>query len=86
MIRYPSLLRFSSLQVLPGYHPSVRAKVSARLEAAGVRLSPSHRARVPEGFLGDTLTSAPIRWAGDPLGSYTGCVEGGWYLVMTVSK
>lgn len=47
---------------LPGYHPRVRRSISAELVAAGVELHTGHRARVPEGFTGDRLTTDPVEW------------------------
>ncbi len=45
---------------LPAYHPSVRRAIAQRLEAAGVRLHPSHRAVVPAGFAMNRMTSEPV--------------------------
>jgi NADH dehydrogenase FAD-containing subunit len=45
---------------LPAYHPSVRRAIAQRLETAGVRLHPNHRAIVPAGFAMDRMTSEPV--------------------------
>jgi NADH dehydrogenase FAD-containing subunit len=48
---------------LPGYHPRVRRDIVRQLTAAGVQLHPGHRARVPDGFVADRLTTEPIEWS-----------------------
>jgi NADH dehydrogenase FAD-containing subunit len=45
---------------LPAYHSSVRRAIAQRLEIAGVRLHPNHRAIVPAGFAMDRMTSEPV--------------------------
>lgn len=56
-------LYFSQAQPLPGYHPKTRATVTERLEAAGIQLHPNHRAVIPEGFNGESITHDPIQWS-----------------------
>jgi NADH dehydrogenase FAD-containing subunit len=48
---------------LPGYHPSVRRWIRRELLDAGVSVHPDHRAVVPEGFLGDRLTTDEVVWS-----------------------
>jgi NADH dehydrogenase FAD-containing subunit len=48
---------------LAGHHPKSWAHVQRRLEAAGVQLHPEHRAVIPEGFQGDTITSDPVEFS-----------------------
>ena len=48
---------------LPGFHPDVRSWIVHRLTSDGVIVHPHHRAEVPEGFLGDALTTEPIEWS-----------------------
>ncbi len=50
-------------QPLPGYHPKVRTWIAAQLAADGVYVHPGHRAVVPEGFVGDRLTTDPVTWS-----------------------
>ena len=50
-------------QPLPGYHPRVRTRMANDLAAAGVHVHPGHRAAVPDGFLGDRLTTTPSEWS-----------------------
>ena len=55
-------LFFSREQVLPGSHAKTRADAMERLKRDGVVLHPDHRAKVEDGFNGDTLTSGTIQW------------------------
>lgn len=48
---------------LPGFHPDVRHWIVRRLADDGVVVHPGHRARLPEGFVGDRLTRDPIDWS-----------------------
>lgn len=48
---------------LPGYHPKVRAWIVDVLRADGVIVHPQHRALVPDGFVGDRLTTDPVVWS-----------------------
>lgn len=56
-------LFFSQQQVLPGYHPKVRARITQQLQQCGVVLHPNHRAAIPEGFECDRFTSEPVTWS-----------------------
>lgn len=56
-------LYFSADKPLPGYHERSRREVCRRLEQAGVRLYPNHRALIPEGFDLQSMTSAPVQWS-----------------------
>lgn len=56
-------LFFSPVQPLPSYHPKVRNEVEAKLRDQGVVLHPGHRARLPDGFEGDELTSGTVEWS-----------------------
>ncbi len=55
-------LSFAQDEILPGYHPKVRAAITARLRAQGVELVPGHRARMPAGFHGERITSDPVEF------------------------
>ncbi|MBL8937642.1 MAG: FAD-dependent oxidoreductase [Archangium sp.] len=57
------VLAFSQDELLPGYHPRVRASVRARLVAQGVELLPGHRARAPAGFAYDRLTRGAVAFS-----------------------
>jgi NADH dehydrogenase FAD-containing subunit len=48
---------------LPGYHPKGRRWIARQLRDDGVHVHPGHRAELPEGFVGDELTTGPIRWS-----------------------
>ncbi len=48
---------------LPGYHPKARRWIVGKLRADGVEVHPGHRAELPEGFVGDELTTGSITWA-----------------------
>ncbi len=48
---------------LPGYHPRVRRWITGHLHRAGVVVHPGHRAAVPDGFVGDSLTHDPVAWS-----------------------
>lgn len=48
---------------LPGFHPDVRRWIARRLVDDGVNVHPGHRARLPEGFVGDRLGHDPIEWS-----------------------
>ena len=50
-------------QPLPGYHPKVRQWIARKLQGDGVVVHAGHRAVVPEGFLGDRLTTDPVAWS-----------------------
>ncbi len=53
----------SGNEPLPGFHPDVRRWIVRRLASDGVSVHPEHRAQIPSGFLGDTLTTDPIDWS-----------------------
>jgi NADH dehydrogenase FAD-containing subunit len=55
-------LFYSQDVILPGYHPKVRNRLEAQLNRLGVELHPNHRARVPDAFECDRLTSDPVEW------------------------
>ena len=55
-------LFYSQDAILPGYHPKVRNRLADRLNRLGVELHPNHRARVPDDFEFDQLTSDPLEW------------------------
>lgn len=57
------VLAFSQDELLPGYHPRVRAAVRARLLAQGVELLPGHRALPPPGFTFDRLTRGAVSFS-----------------------
>jgi NADH dehydrogenase FAD-containing subunit len=48
---------------LPGYHPKARHWIVGRLRDDGVEVHPGHRAALPDGFVGDELTTGPITWS-----------------------
>ena len=63
--RWPSArvdLYYPADRLLTRHHPRVWHHVRQRLEAAGVRLHPGHRAAVPEGFECDRITEGPVEW------------------------
>ena len=53
----------SGEEPLPGYHPKVRRWIVRQLAEDGVRVHPDHRAAVPDGFVGDELTTGPVEWS-----------------------
>ena len=55
-------LFYSRDTLIPQYHQRVQANVEAHLLKQNVHLHPNHRARAPEGFRYDRLTSDPIHW------------------------
>jgi NADH dehydrogenase FAD-containing subunit len=48
---------------LPGYHPEVRRWIADELRDHGVHVHPGRRAIVPEGFVGDRMTTEPVAWS-----------------------
>ncbi|MCH9666619.1 MAG: FAD-dependent oxidoreductase [Actinomycetia bacterium] len=56
-------LYFPGQRALLDHHPRVWEKVRRRLALAGVNVHPGHRAVVTDGFLGDELTTDPVRWS-----------------------
>ncbi len=53
----------SADQPLPGYHPKVRRWITDELRADGVEVHPGHRAILPDGFIGDRLTTDAVTWS-----------------------
>ncbi|MDT5012402.1 MAG: apoptosis-inducing factor 2 [Mycobacterium sp.] len=63
-------LFFPGQRALIQYHDRTWARVQRRLEEAGVKLHPGHRAVLPDGFTGDQITSDPVEWStGQPQAS-----------------
>ncbi len=56
-------LYFPGERALPGHHPRVWRRLQHRFEQRGVGLHAGHRAIVPDGFSGESITSAPIQWS-----------------------
>jgi NADH dehydrogenase FAD-containing subunit len=56
-------LYFPGERALPSHHPKIWETVRRRLTDAGVGLHPGHRAAIPEGFLCDEITGAPVKWS-----------------------
>ena len=56
-------LYFPGERALEGHHPRIWKRIRGRLTDAGVRIHPGHRAVVEDGFAGDEITSAPVRWS-----------------------
>jgi NADH dehydrogenase FAD-containing subunit len=56
-------LYFPGERALPSHHPKIWEKVRRRLTDVGVGLHPGHRAAIPEGFLCDEITGAPVEWS-----------------------
>lgn len=48
---------------LPRHHPRVWGTIRRRLADVGVVLHPGYRARVPDGFACDEITSEPVQWS-----------------------
>ncbi|MCG7580891.1 FAD-dependent oxidoreductase [Mycolicibacterium sp. OfavD-34-C] len=64
--RWPQIrvdLFFPGERALAGHHPRTWERVRRRLVEAGVGLHPGHRADLPEGFTGDTLTAGTVQWS-----------------------
>ena len=64
--RWPQIrvdLFFPGERALAGHHPRTWERVRSRLVEAGVGLHPGHRADLPEGFTGDTLTAGTVQWS-----------------------
>jgi NADH dehydrogenase FAD-containing subunit len=63
-------LYFPGERALVGYHPRIWQRIQRRLTDLGVGLHPAHRAVLANGFAGDEITSAPVRWStGQPTAS-----------------
>ncbi|MFE6857731.1 NAD(P)/FAD-dependent oxidoreductase [Nocardia sp. NPDC057668] len=56
-------LYFPGEHALPQHHRRVWRTLRGRLERLGVGLHPHHRARVPEGFGCDEITTGPVEWS-----------------------
>ncbi|WP_101951208.1 FAD-dependent oxidoreductase [Mycobacterium sp. 3519A] len=56
-------LYFPNDRALVEHHPRAWERVQRRLDEAGVRLHPRHRAVVPDGFACDRITSDPVQWS-----------------------
>jgi NADH dehydrogenase FAD-containing subunit len=56
-------LYFPGERPLGEYHPRIWQRVHGRLAELGVGLHPGHRALLADGFAGDAITSAPVRWS-----------------------
>jgi apoptosis-inducing factor 2 len=56
-------LYFPGERALTQHHPRAWARVQRRLTEAGVELHPGHRAVIPDGFVGDEITSGPVEWS-----------------------
>ncbi|MEM8530732.1 MAG: FAD-dependent oxidoreductase [Chloroflexota bacterium] len=48
--------------LLPDYHPKVQSQIRTHLLKLNVHLHPNHRAKVPDGFMCDRVTSEPVEW------------------------
>jgi apoptosis-inducing factor 2 len=55
-------LFFSGEEPLPEYHARTRRQIVRALGGAGVHLHAGHRARIPDGFDTDRLTTGPVEW------------------------
>jgi NADH dehydrogenase FAD-containing subunit len=63
-------LYFPGDRALVDHHPRAWERVERRLDEAGVRLHPGHRAVIPDGFACDRITSDPVQWStGQPQSS-----------------
>lgn len=58
-------LAFPRERALPRHHPRTWAVARRRLEQAGVRLLPGHRAELPPGSAADEITAGPVTWSTD---------------------
>jgi NADH dehydrogenase FAD-containing subunit len=56
-------LYFPGERPLGEYHPRIWQRVHSRLAKLGVGLHPGHRALLADGFAGEQITSAPVRWS-----------------------
>jgi apoptosis-inducing factor 2 len=55
-------LYFPGERALGEYHPATWKRIRGRLTDLGVGLHPGHRARVPDGFAGEEITTEPVHW------------------------
>jgi NADH dehydrogenase FAD-containing subunit len=63
-------LYFPGDRALAQHHPRAWVRVRRRLSEAGVTLHPGHRAVLPDGFMGDEITCAPVEFStGQPAAS-----------------
>jgi apoptosis-inducing factor 2 len=56
-------LYFPGERALSEYHPGTWQRLRRRLTDLGVGIHPGHRAVVSNGFVGDEITSEPVRWS-----------------------
>ena len=56
-------LYFPGERALGEYHPATWKRIRGRLTDLGVGLHPGHRARVPDGFAGEEITTEPVHGA-----------------------
>lgn len=56
-------LAFPGERALPRHHPRTWGVARRRLERAGVRLLPGHRADLPAGVAADEITRGPVAWS-----------------------
>ncbi len=56
-------LYFPGERALREYHPATWQRIHGRLTDLGVGVHPGHRAVVANGFMGDEITSEPVRWS-----------------------
>jgi apoptosis-inducing factor 2 len=65
-------LYFPGESALQEYHPRIWQRLQRRLTALGVGIHTGHRAVVPDGFAGDEITTAPVRWS---TGQVSACAD-----------
>lgn len=56
-------LYFPGDRGLAEYHPRIWQRIQDRLACLGVGLHPGHRAVLADGFAGEEITTAPVRWS-----------------------
>ncbi len=56
-------LYFPGARALAQYHPRTWDKIRRRLTDLSVGIHPGHRAVVSDGFVGEEITSEPVRWS-----------------------
>ena len=56
-------LYFPGDRALPRHHPRVWRSLRRRFEQRGVGLHPGHRAVIPDGFGGESITGEPVVWS-----------------------
>lgn len=55
-------LFYSRDYLLPDYHPKVHRWIKTHLLKLNIHLHPNHRAKIPDGFMCDRVTSEPVEW------------------------